>query len=366
MLRSISWALCLYLFVPVLSEIQVAGAAEVPLPPGVNVSAKADNTTPAIGDQVKIQVLAENGSDQDVDISLLVDLPKGWKTGAQVAGTSQGQFDPASGEWAVKIEAKTTATLDVVITTTDDVPHAVVVRNWSDPPPAPDAIVRPSVITSVVFTSKCGSKCCKTGTSEECGKIPCCNQKDACIRYTVSVRQRIDNSYTADGVTSFIAIFNAAAARGVENATVRAFNATKACPECKDCPEEKPCGKCGKCPEFPCGWQVTIINNQKIVRLGRMAFDVETGKQVLPDGSPNPNFQFELRRHPKTKKTYIEWVRWLDANMTPQTLPASMPSTSFDIETGKQINPADSKPFSPGTATHELILTEELWFAKKL
>jgi hypothetical protein len=41
--------------------------------------------------------------------------------------------------------------------------------------------------------------------------------------------------YSADGLYSFMTIFHSAASRGVENATIRAFNASRACPDGKSC-----------------------------------------------------------------------------------------------------------------------------------
>jgi len=40
--------------------------------------------------------------------------------------------------------------------------------------------------------------------------------------------------YTQAGVRAFVALFREAAAKGVENATVRALNATRTIPDCKE------------------------------------------------------------------------------------------------------------------------------------
>jgi hypothetical protein len=45
--------------------------------------------------------------------------------------------------------------------------------------------------------------------------------------------------YTEAGVKAFVSIFREAAIRGVENATVRAFNATKVVPDCIPSDPEK-------------------------------------------------------------------------------------------------------------------------------
>lgn len=68
----------------------------------------------------------------------------------------------------------------------------------------------------------------------ECPPVPCCPQ-DSCAAIVVGEPAAV---YTEAGLRTFAAIFSAAATKGVENATVRAFNATKACPPCDPC--EKP------------------------------------------------------------------------------------------------------------------------------
>jgi len=63
-----------------------------------------------------------------------------------------------------------------------------------------------------------------------CPPVPCCCQ-DAKVCIAV---QTGPVCYTASGVTAFTALFRDAAAQGVENATIRAFNATKVVPACVD------------------------------------------------------------------------------------------------------------------------------------
>jgi len=62
---------------------------------------------------------------------------------------------------------------------------------------------------------------------------------DARIRYPVAER-RLDPVYTPGGVHAFVTLFNEAAARGVENATIRAFNGTMVAPAYADCGSECP------------------------------------------------------------------------------------------------------------------------------
>jgi hypothetical protein len=62
-----------------------------------------------------------------------------------------------------------------------------------------------------------------------CPVVKPCDSSDACVVFAVSSRQA---NFTARGVHSFASIFSAAAARGVENATIRAMNATEACATC--------------------------------------------------------------------------------------------------------------------------------------
>jgi hypothetical protein len=45
--------------------------------------------------------------------------------------------------------------------------------------------------------------------------------------------------YSEAGLKAFVTLFRDAAAKGVENATVRAFNATKVAPDCVDCDQPK-------------------------------------------------------------------------------------------------------------------------------
>jgi hypothetical protein len=366
-----------------------ARSQEVALPAGVEIAATVDNSTPSLGDQITVRVTATNTGESAADIILFIDIPVTWKAGAKVGSASQGTYDVASGKWAVNVGANASvgasadesagassdasagasaggsAVLEVTLKVSDEVPHAIVVRQWSDPPPAPDAVVRPRALAFVVVNPRCAS-CRVVTTPKECPDVPCCKQEDACIVINVPGPRPKDGAFTANGVSSFIAIFNSAATRGVENATIRAFNSTRACPQCKDCSDD-PCTSCGTCPGFPSGWKAQKINGTQIVQLGRIAFDVATGKQVLPEsGELNPNFQFELRRNTTSKKYYVEWVRWLDANRQEQSLPANMPSRSFDLETGDQIDPVTGTAFGPGVATHKLIMTKELWFARQL
>jgi hypothetical protein len=69
----------------------------------------------------------------------------------------------------------------------------------------------------------------------ECPPSPCC-----CVDATVCVVEEVAPvCYTEAGVRAFVTLFRDAAAKGVENATVRAFNATKVAPDCIDCDEPK-------------------------------------------------------------------------------------------------------------------------------
>jgi hypothetical protein len=68
-----------------------------------------------------------------------------------------------------------------------------------------------------------------------CPPVPCCCE-DAriCI-----IEEAPPVCYTEAGLNAFVAIFRGAAAQGVENATIRAFNATKVVPDCVKCDEKK-------------------------------------------------------------------------------------------------------------------------------
>lgn len=58
---------------------------------------------------------------------------------------------------------------------------------------------------------------------------PCCQDANICFRPDAK-----RECYTPGGVASFMSIWQAAVAKGVENAAIRAFNATQAEPPCVD------------------------------------------------------------------------------------------------------------------------------------
>ncbi len=66
---------------------------------------------------------------------------------------------------------------------------------------------------------------------DHCGKpVPCVRDASTCVL--------IDNTrpaLTPQGVHAFMAMFQAAAEKGVENATIRALNGAKVAPACTDC-----------------------------------------------------------------------------------------------------------------------------------
>lgn len=74
-----------------------------------------------------------------------------------------------------------------------------------------------------------------------------CRPNDACVLKRLPPVEDEPSSFGPGGVNSFINIFSAAVARGVENATIRAFNSTQVCPSYQKCP---PC-ECLPCQEQP-------------------------------------------------------------------------------------------------------------------
>ncbi len=68
-----------------------------------------------------------------------------------------------------------------------------------------------------------------------CPPVPCCCE-DATI---CIIEESPPVCYTENGLRAFAAIFRGAATRGVENATIRAFNSTKVVPDCVDCDKDK-------------------------------------------------------------------------------------------------------------------------------
>jgi len=88
----------------------------------------------------------------------------------------------------------------------------------------------------------CQKSCCAKSTSccakRNCPPAPrCCRDAVVCVRI---VKPQV--CYTPEGVHAFLAVFKAAAEKGVENATVRAFNSSRVAPPCKpgeDCDKKK-------------------------------------------------------------------------------------------------------------------------------
>ncbi len=64
---------------------------------------------------------------------------------------------------------------------------------------------------------------------------------DACLQYFVPPAPRHDPGFEPAGVHSLLSVFEAAAARGVENAMIRAFNSRRVCPTCQPQPPWDPC-----------------------------------------------------------------------------------------------------------------------------
>ena len=67
---------------------------------------------------------------------------------------------------------------------------------------------------------------------EHCPAVADCAGQDACIIIHLPPIEYSQATYTAQGTCAFATIFSAAAARGVENASIRAMNATRVCPTC--------------------------------------------------------------------------------------------------------------------------------------
>ena len=66
--------------------------------------------------------------------------------------------------------------------------------------------------------------------------IPCRENRDGRLYLLLPpIEPSAAIGYTPEGLSTFMTVFHNAAARGVENATLRAFNATRNCPDGKDC-----------------------------------------------------------------------------------------------------------------------------------
>ncbi len=85
-------------------------------------------------------------------------------------------------------------------------------------------------------------RACCPWDSSSCPDVPNCSNNDACLQHSLPPARNYDSGYERGGVHSFISIFEAAAARGIENATIRAFNSTNVCPTCR--PQPPPSDPC--------------------------------------------------------------------------------------------------------------------------
>lgn len=72
--------------------------------------------------------------------------------------------------------------------------------------------------------------CCRVYAPRDCPPTACTEVGDACVIVRMPSIDSRNPSFTAKGVYAFSELFTAATARGIENATVRAMNATKVCP----------------------------------------------------------------------------------------------------------------------------------------
>ena len=84
--------------------------------------------------------------------------------------------------------------------------------------------------------------CCKLHTPEGCPPVKKCDKQDACVTLRIMPLDDSHPALTYKGTHAFLNIFGAAAARGVENATIRAMNAAKVCPSCD--PQGNPTEHC--------------------------------------------------------------------------------------------------------------------------
>ena len=84
--------------------------------------------------------------------------------------------------------------------------------------------------------------CVLVKPSPNCPK--CCVKTDACIYFRLPAIYRPDPVLKPEGVYAFDAILSIGAARGFENAAIRAMNVTRACPDCanNNCDKHKPVG----------------------------------------------------------------------------------------------------------------------------
>ncbi len=73
--------------------------------------------------------------------------------------------------------------------------------------------------------------CCQPFKPRGCPAVKPC-RRDACVTIQITPLDRQDATFTYNGTNSFMNVFGAAVARGAENATIRAMNAIKVCPNC--------------------------------------------------------------------------------------------------------------------------------------
>lgn len=225
---------------------------------------------PAVGDLVLIEIVATHDARGG---EVVFPLPKGLEYVAHTAGL---QYMKKDGKW--QIPAGTSpAKLQIqarLVTSNNKQPLAV---------PGPKAAnqARPVMAPAVLLTPQgcvpCQRKpvCCTDVNVliRGCGPTPCFQSEDSCINIRMPVihsEVAIRPNLTTEGTNAFVNIFGIAAARGVENATIRAMNATKVCPTGKNC-------------QFPCDWLKAKVGDKNVVfDPDGNAFDLLTGDQVDP------------------------------------------------------------------------------------
>ena len=107
-----------------------------------------------------------------------------------------------------------------------------------DPPPMQRL---PPVLQASQVAGAPSGPACNSWETPGCTPVPNCGG-DACVRHPVPPPRPYDMSYQHAGVDSFIRVFEAGVARGIENATIRAFNSTRICPTCNHPPQTtEPC-----------------------------------------------------------------------------------------------------------------------------
>lgn len=154
--------------------------------------------------------------------------------------------------------------------------------------------------------------CCQW-ESPACPDAPYCANNDACLQHLLPPPKTNDPGYERSGVHAFISIFEAAAARGIENAAIRAFNSTNVCPTCR--PQPRPPDPCDQpTPAAAGSGAIFWDENSRTYQ----TFDATGGRQTV---DPSRQAQLQIRRDLMTGVTTMVDQAGNRVEIDPNTVP---------------------------------------------